>query len=290
MSSCYHCDHLPAKPFAERLRREESVRGAEALSADLKVNIRTIWRFKNMVDGDGNPTDSFPRDLIENNLHLLGLHLWDLYPDLTGDDAEVVEGYCTVCRENVGIDEEQRCLWCGSPASRPSSRRERAIRRGTVCPQCGGPKSNNGALICRACFGKPIPPDNTQKTQEPCPLCGGPKPNPRAMRCVKCFRANHLDTGVRRPNGLERLTEEELELGWELYEEHGFSVREVVEILEPDYPTAHCAEHSIIMAWRARGKTMRTPGESKRIAEARKRYMKLPTGNRSGSIGRAKAR
>lgn len=283
--------HLPAAPFVELLHREEQLIGTAALATDIEVDERTLYRYRHSLDGDGRPTDSFPKDHIENALWKLRVELADLYPDLEGDDAEIVEGWCSVCEEIVGIDKEQRCLWCCTPAGKPMSRRERAQRAGTICSDCGGKKSAGGALICRPCYDKdPHPvPSNKIKTAKPCPLCGGPKAS-HAMRCVKCYRGLRLDTGKRKPMHMVKITDDDLMLAWELYDEHGHSVREVTEFLDHDYASQHAAEHAILMAWRARGLHTRPQGETRQIVEARWRYVRgqLPAGKRSGSMGRAK--
>lgn len=286
-------EHIPAAPFVRWVNEQIAMYGDRALANDTCLSSKSVYRYKTSVDGEGQPTDSYPVDQVENVLNLAGYYLWDLYPDLAGEDSEIVEGWCSVCEEVVGIDKEQRCLWCSTPTSHPMSRAERAIRAGTVCPQCGGRKSPGGAYRCRSCYGQPTPPDNRVKTKLPCPICGGPKPNASAMRCAKCYRGLHLDTGKRKPMGhhLKKITEPQLLESWELYNEHGFSVREVVEMLDHSYTTTHAAEHAVIMAWRARGFKTRGQGETRKIVEERRRYVgRLPVGNRSGKMVRAKAR
>lgn len=120
----------PALPFVNWLNRELYERelhdeNEEFLAADLGVTTRTIYRYKNSLDGNGDPTDYFHRAPVEDMLHRAGVEPWELgarYAAIFGREAEVHEGFCSRCDETVLTDAERRCLWCETMTTKAMGR------------------------------------------------------------------------------------------------------------------------------------------------------------------------
>lgn len=91
---------------AEALGADAAVRTVEQVARELGLGDRRLWRWRNEVA-------SLERIEVEEALHLAGVGFWEVYPDLEETTAERTHGYCTGCREDVPVDPELGCLFCG---------------------------------------------------------------------------------------------------------------------------------------------------------------------------------
>jgi hypothetical protein len=305
--------YLPAKPFADWVKRQEVLLGSKALCTDLGVDPRVVYGWKNQVTTEGEKVKRQPREVVEDALHALDKNIWDLYPDEVPED-EVVEGYCTRCEERVPVDGQRQCLWCDTLTSHPMTKAERDSFVSATCPGCGGHKGQYSKR-CRPCatearHGQRKGPRKRGKggkyLKEPgsgkqfvCPSCGGKKANTSRV-CIQCFRG--MAVGRRqRMSGSNRVRPDQLRLAHELYEVHGLPMPEVVDHIEHGYKSRVSAVSTLYRMFERRRWHLRTKSEATYLAIARNGWLgvrspvdnlrnrrKLPTGNRSGSIGHAK--
>ena len=168
----------------------------------------------------------FDRRSIEDALHRAGIQIWELYPELVPDGAEVTHGWCPTCREESPIDPKGNCLWCSTqtgasvpvPEPAPRPKRSWVVQKGMSCygpecPECGGPKGKQ-SMRCRRCWYAAGRPRRGGK---------GPRPSMRIPHCIRL---------------------EDLEAARRLYST-GLSLRQVAAQIHPrtEYKTvASCAE------------------------------------------------
>lgn len=276
-----HRETLPIDPLAAWIEEREQTVDHGDLARHLGVNPRTLWRWKNRRDGNGDPTDVVIRQYVEDALHRAGYAPWDVWPELAEEVVEIRRGWCSRCEEVVSADADHRCLWCGGPIAREMSKAERIVRAHTICPSCRGEKAR-GALRCRPCSvaARPRHRDGTFPPGDPAATvcaCGGPKSH-GAVRCWSCFVAKGGQTGAARPDSRrpEKMSEEQLQLARDLYD-GGLSVRKVAAILHPNtgYSSEASCAQAIFDLFKTRGWKLRDRAAAV-AQENRERVADLP--------------
>lgn len=134
---------IPAAPFIAVIRaaierlaaidtlREEGsqeVPAQQILAEQLGINERTVYRYKNGLDGESKPgVTTYARYPVEDALEALGIPFADVYPEIAAaDDVELEpEAYCAQCRDDV-IPLDGSCPWCDGPVGQ---RKPRSIPR-----------------------------------------------------------------------------------------------------------------------------------------------------------------
>ena len=152
-------EQIPAAPFAQWLndeikrieaddpfRTEEKsvVPAVRILAARLDVSDRWIYRFRKSLDSYGRPTNTAPRDPVEDALERAGVPFAALYPDLvaSGDVELEPDIFCESCDEMV-TPIHGCCPWCTPEEGHP--------RR---CSGCGGWKYKAMVDLCVRCERK----------------------------------------------------------------------------------------------------------------------------------------
>lgn len=124
---------IPAGPFIawlndklEKLATDETLvlSGLEAadvptmtiLGDQLGISERAVYRYKNSLSSVGEPTDTFPRNRVEDMLDAADVRFEDVYPDIAAaEDVELEpEAFCTSCRDIV-TPISGACPWCDRP-------------------------------------------------------------------------------------------------------------------------------------------------------------------------------
>jgi predicted amidophosphoribosyltransferase len=154
-----YMEKVPAAPFVawvngeleRRARLDEGANGSgamKALAMALRVNGRTVYRWKNSLDSERDQVvTEYPRRAIENALLLADITFEDLYPDVVAlEDFELEQdAYCSSCHDVV-TPINGLCPWCNREAQteapeRGYCKREDAARFPALdgnCWRCGG--------------------------------------------------------------------------------------------------------------------------------------------------------
>lgn len=127
-------DRLPAAPLAAWIQREidrANLRdditrlingkreGAIAhLANRLGVDPGMVSRWRDGTDHDRNPTDSQPRETVEDALDRYGVFIWEVFPDLPELAADMADRWCGWCAETVTVGDDLLCPWCETPTRR----------------------------------------------------------------------------------------------------------------------------------------------------------------------------
>lgn len=159
---------IPATPFIawldaelERLRRDTGLAehtgqggvfqtgATKALAQRLGISERGLLRYRSGLNSLNQPTDTFPRNLVEDMLDRVGVGMWEVYPDLEAQEPLLEDAYCRSCHETVTpIDGDNGpiCPWCDRTVTYDIPQRgycatEEAMRFPAVdgnCWRCGG--------------------------------------------------------------------------------------------------------------------------------------------------------
>lgn len=155
-------EHIPAAPFVavinaelERLAQLDVFRGddqsqvpAQRMLADrVGVAERTLYRYKNSLDGDSNPTETYARNPVEDALDRLDMRFEDVYPEIAAaDDVDLeADAYCVSCHEVV-TPINGACPWCDRSTTAEIPKRMYCEREDKTsfaavdgnCWRCGG--------------------------------------------------------------------------------------------------------------------------------------------------------
>lgn len=125
----HYGEHIPAAPFVallnseiDRIAADDMLRLSElqqeapatSILADrLGVAERTVYRYKNSLDGDNRPIETYPRNIIEDLLERLDIPFEDVYSEIAAaEDIELEpDRYCAACKEIV-TPIDGVCPWC----------------------------------------------------------------------------------------------------------------------------------------------------------------------------------
>jgi hypothetical protein len=125
-----YMEKVPAAPFVawvngeleRRARLDEGANGSgamKALAMSLRVNGRTVYRWKNSLDSERDQVvTEYPRRAVENALLLADVTFEDLYPEVVAaEDVDLeADAFCSSCRDVVtpiaGV-----CPWCDKPTT-----------------------------------------------------------------------------------------------------------------------------------------------------------------------------
>jgi hypothetical protein len=113
---------LDPEPFRKWYAEKKEHLEVEEIAKLLGVDPRTLRRWD-------LESERIRRGELEDALLRSPWSLWDIYPEFgeaQGEDL-LTHGYCTRCREEVPVDAERGCMWCGKQAWRSRS----GVRPGT---------------------------------------------------------------------------------------------------------------------------------------------------------------
>lgn len=147
MSRPEYEDRVPAGPFAAAINREVGRLGDQDVAYRLRVDVRTVFRYKTSLDAEGRPTDNYARKQVEDVLERLDLSFADLYPEIAATDDIPLEpeAFCGSCHEVV-TPLHGACPWCDGAVTDelPKSlycKREKRLSYAAgdgLCWRCGG--------------------------------------------------------------------------------------------------------------------------------------------------------
>jgi hypothetical protein len=154
---------IPAAPFVavlnrelERLATNDTFRldenaqeppAVQLLAFRLGVAQRTVYRYLRSLDGEGQPTDTYARNPVEDALERLEVPFADVYPEIAATEDRPLEpdAYCTSCHEVV-TPIDGCCPWCDRPVQKKVPGRMFCPREDRMsfpandgnCWRCGG--------------------------------------------------------------------------------------------------------------------------------------------------------
>lgn len=132
---------------------------AERLADELGTTSRTLYRYRRCLNGDSEPTDVFPRTLIERMLEHAEVPLWEVYADIN-DDGTTSDRWCRSCKDLVTVGADGVCPWCETPSEPAAGREKRWCKRcdrllfpadDDSCWRCGEPTKRRAPDIPCEC-------------------------------------------------------------------------------------------------------------------------------------------